>query len=250
MQPTERIVLITGASRGIGRAIALRLARERPAHVVVGYCMDHAAAAETVAALGQLGVEASALAGDLGREDSLNTFFDQVAAHVGRLDVFVSNAARAAFGPATELSSRSWGRTLDLNATAFLLGARRAAALMPDGGRIVGVSSLGADFCPPGYAALGAAKAALESLARYLAVELAPRAINVNVVSGGLVDTPSSRRHPDFERLATEVASRTPEGRIGQVDDLAGVVAFLCGPDAAWVRGQTVIADGGYSLAL
>ncbi len=264
-----RIVLVTGGSRGIGRAIALRLARERPAHVVIGYCLDHDAARRTVADLEALGVGASSLAADLGHPAEVDLLFARVGERFGRLDVFVSNAARATFRPVAELSAKAFRRTVEINAQAFLLGAQRAADLMdgpdrgqggeddPDGqgdrgsrgGRIVAVSSLGAHACAPGYAALGAAKAAVEALARYLAVELAPRGINVNVVCGGLIDTPSVRRHPQYEELARSIAARTPAGRVGRPEDLAGIVAFLCGPEAGWIRGQTLVADGGFSLA-
>lgn len=248
MAASGRIVLVTGGSRGVGRAIALRLARDLPEHVVIGYCTDHDAARATVAELEAAGVGASAVAADLAREEQIEALFADVERRFGRLDVFVSNAARATFRAAAELSARSWQRTLDINARALLLGARHAAGLMREGGHVVAVSSLGASRCAPGYAALGAAKAAIEALVRYLAVELAPRGIHVNAVSGGLLDTPSSRLHPEFERLADEVRRRTPAARLGRPEDLAGVVAFLCGPDAAWVSGQTLVADGGWSI--
>jgi len=246
------IVLVTGGTRGIGRAISLRLARERPAHIVVAYCLDHEAARRAVADLQELGVEASAVATDVSKPELLDELFAGIRQRFGRLDVFVSNAARTAFRPALELGVRNWQRILELNAQAFLVGSQLAAGIMRHhgGGRIVGLSSLGAGSCIPGYAGLGAAKAALESLARYLAVELAPLGINVNVVSGGFVDTGAVQLGPDYERLKEEVAARTPAGRVGRPEDLAGVVAFLCSPEADWIRGQTLVADGGMSLVL
>ena len=246
-----QIVLVTGGSRGIGRATALRLAAERPEHIVIGYCSDHDAARATVEDLERAGVAASSVCADVGRVELIEEMFGGIRARFGRVDVFVSNAARGAFAEAEALSVRSWQRTMDLNARAFLVGAQLAADLMRQrGGRIVGLSSLGAGRYVPGYAALGAAKASLEATARYLAVSLAGRRINVNVVCGGLVDTASTRAHPDYARLAEEVARRTPAGRVGRPEDLAGVVAFLCGPDARWIRGQTLIVDGGFSLTL
>jgi enoyl-[acyl-carrier protein] reductase III len=247
----DRVVAITGASRGIGRAIALRLARERPRHVVVGYCTNHEAARRTVGEIEALGVAASPLSTDVGQEEELRAFFAEIRKRCGRLDVFVANAARTAFAPTLELSMRSWRRTLELNVDAFLLGAQLAARLMEEGGtggHIVGLSSLGARAYVPSYAALGTAKAAIEALTRYLAVELAPRGINVNVVCAGFIDTDSTRMLPSFDAAVAETAARTPAGRIGRPEDLAGVVAFLCSPEAAWIRGQTVVADGGYSL--
>lgn len=246
-----RIVLITGGSRGIGRATALRLADAQPEHIVIGFCTNHDAARATVSELEDRGVASSEIAVDVGRVELLEEMFRAVGDRFGRLDVFVSNAARGAFADVDHLSVRAWQKTMDLNARAFLVGAQLAAGLMRErGGRIVGVSSLGASRYVPGYAALGAAKATLEATARYLAVTLAPLNINVNVVSGGLVDTASTRAHPDHETLFRDVARRTPAGRIGQPEDMARVITFLCSPDADWIRGQTIVADGGLSLLL
>lgn len=252
MALTDQVILVTGGSRGIGRAIALRLAREDPAQIVIGYCLNHQAARQTVAEIEALGVRASAIAADVGRSELLQQLFGQVRQRCGRLDIFVSNAARTSFRPAMELDPRSWERIMDLNARAFLLGAQLAAPIMREngGGRIIGISSLGSRFSAPGYAGLGAAKAAIESLTRYLAVELADWGINVNVVCGGLVDTPTMRLAPDYQRLTDYVLARTPARRLGRPEDLAGVVALLCSPESDWIRGQTLIADGGFSLSL
>jgi len=246
-----QIVLITGGTRGIGRAIALRLAREHPAHILVGYCMDYTSARQTVADIEAMGVPASMQSLDVGQETLLRGLFDHVRERFERLDIFISNAARTTFRPAMELNSRNWQKVMDMNARAFLLGSQMAAELMgPNGGRIIGLSSLGSRFCVPDYAGLGAAKAVIETLARYLAVELAPRKINVNVVSAGFVDTESMRLAPDYDELVRHVVAGTPAGRLATPADVAGVVAFLCSPESDWIRGQTLIADGGYSLAL
>jgi enoyl-[acyl-carrier protein] reductase III len=248
---SDSVALITGGTRGIGKGIALRLARERPRHLILAYCMDHRAARETVAQVRALGVSVSSVVCDVGDEKMLREMFGQVEAEYQRLDIFVSNAARTAFQPAATLDSRSWRRTLESNAEAFLLGAQLSAPLMRrnGGGRIIAISSLGSRYYVPSYAALGAAKAAIESLARYLAVELAPD-INVNAVCGGFVDTDSMRMVPDYERVARTVIERTPAGRMGQPADVAGVVAFLCSAESGWIRGQTLVADGGFSLGL
>lgn len=248
----DQVVAITGASRGIGRAIALRLARDGPRHVVVGYVSNNHAARETVDALGGLGVAASVARVDVAQEPMLREMFDRIRAEHGRLDVFVSNAARTSFRPAMQLNVRNWQKIMDINARAFLLGAQMAAEIMREGegGRIIGMSSLGSRFALPNYSALGAAKAMIESLTRYLAVELAPWGINVNVVCGGFVDTPSMRLAPDYDALEAQVVAGTPAGRVARPDDLAGIVAFLCSPESDWIRGQTLVADGGYSLTL
>lgn len=244
----DRTVLITGGTRGIGKATALRLAQDRPAHIVLVYALDHEAATAAVSEVKARGVEASILCADVSREAELQRVFNTVRERHGRLDVLVSNAARASFGPLSEISSRTWQRVTDLNTRAFLLGAQLAARLMPEGGRIIALSSLGSRACPPGYGALGAAKAAIECLVRYLAVELGPRGISVNAVSGGFVDTDSTRLLEQFEQVRTEIAAHTPLGRIAKPEDIAGVVALLCRAEADWIQGQTIIADGGYSL--
>lgn len=247
-----QVVAITGGSRGIGRAIALRIARDRPKHIVVGYASNYTAARETVSAIGEMGVHASMVRLDVGQEDLLRSLFDLVRDEFQRLDVFVSNAARTTFRPTMALNRRNWQKVMDINARAFLLGSQMAAELMHEngGGRIIGISSLGSQFCIPEYASLGAAKAVIETLARYLAVELAPWNINVNVVSGGFVNTESMRMAPNFDELVQHVVSQTPAGRVATPEDLAGIVAFLCSPDSDWIRGQTLVADGGYSLVL
>jgi enoyl-[acyl-carrier protein] reductase III len=247
---TKPVVLITGGTRGIGRAIALRLARTRPRHIVLVYCLDHQAARSTLEEIRSMGVSASTMVCDVGQEKLQREMFQQVEQSFGRLDIFVANAARTAFESASTLPSRSWKRTIELNAESFLVGAQLAAAIMKKngGGRIIALSSLGSRSFIPNYAALGAAKSAIENLARYFAFEMAPYGINVNVVCGGFIDTQSMHLHPDYESIAKDIAARTPVGRIGTPDDLAGIVAFLCSPESDWIRGQTLVADGGFSL--
>lgn len=248
MSVTGGIVLVTGGSRGIGLATSLRLAAERPAHIVIAYALDHDAARAAVRDLEQRGVAASAIVSDVGQLDSLDALFRTIEERHGRLDVFVSNAARASFRGAMELTPRTWSKVMDLNARAFLAGAQHAAKLMTGGGRIVALSSLGARYFTPGYLALGAAKAAIEAMVRYLAVELAPSGINVNAVCGGLIETATTQLLPDYVQLRDHVIARTPAGRIGRPDDLAEIVAFLSSPAADWIRGQTIVADGGFTL--
>lgn len=250
MSLTDQIILITGGSRGIGRSIALRLAREKPGCIIITYCSNHQAARQTEAEIQQIGVSALVMCTEVSKEEMLRDLFEEVDKRFGRLDVFVSNAARAAFRPVTQLNSRNWQRIMDINARAFLLGSQLAAELMKKngGGKIIGVSSLGSRYYTPGYSGLGAAKAAIETLARYLAVELAPFNINVNIVSGGFVDTESMKVIPNYEEFKAYMASRTPAQRVGRPEDIAGVVNFLCSPDSDWIRGQTIIADGGFSI--
>ena len=245
-----RIAFITGGSRGIGRATALRLVAHRPAHIAIGYVLDHDAARCTVAEIEQLGVPASAHCADVSDEGAFRDVFSKLESRHGRLDLLISAAARASFGPLLDVSPRSWQRVMDLNARAFLLGAQFAAPLMIEGGRILGISSLGGRAFLRNYGLLGAAKAAIENLTRYLAVELAGRSIRVNSVCGGFVDTDSTRMLPDFEQAAIAIASKTPLARVGKPEDIAAVLAFLCSSDSDWITGQTIVADGGLSLGL
>jgi NAD(P)-dependent dehydrogenase (short-subunit alcohol dehydrogenase family) len=212
--------------------------------------MNHEAARTTVAEIEAAGVEASRLVVDVGDEKMLTQMFASVRERFRRLDIFVSNAARTAFDPAPSLSVRSWRRIQEINSQAFLVGAQRAASIMREngGGRIIGISSLGSRYFVPNYAGLGAAKAAIEALARYLAVEFADWKVNVNVVCAGLIDSDAIRMLPDYKAVLSHAAERTPVHRVGQPEDVAGVVALLCQPDSDWIRGQTIIADGGYSL--
>ncbi len=248
----DGVAFVTGGTRGIGRAVALRLAKEQPKHMILAYCLDHEAARKTVGDLADLGVSAEALVTNVGDPALLEKAFHHIEERYGRLDVFVSNAARASFVPSMDLSVRLFSRMMELNAQAFLLGSQLAARIMMknEGGFIVGVSSLGSQRCAPLYSGLGASKAALEALARYLACELAPSNINVNVVSGGYIDTASMRLNPERDRLVEHVLSRTPAGRVGRPEDLAEVVGFLCTPESGWIRGQVLIADGGFSLTM
>jgi enoyl-[acyl-carrier protein] reductase III len=171
---------------------------------------------------------------------------DEVAA-LGPLDVLVHNAATGVIRPALETEDKHWDWTLNANARALLQLARATAPQMPAGSAIVAISSLGAQRVLENYALVGTSKAALEALVRYLAVELAPRGIRVNAVSGGVVDTGALDHFPNREQML-ESGTANPVGRLVAPDDVAGAVAFLCGPDAKMVCGQTLVVDGGFSL--
>jgi enoyl-[acyl-carrier protein] reductase III len=149
---------------------------------------------------------------------------------------------------ALETEDKHWDWTVNANARAFLQLARAAAPQMPDGSSLVAISSLGAQRVLENYVLVGTSKAALESLVRYLGVELAPR-IRVNAVSGGVVETGALEHFPNKEEMLRAGAAN-PVGRLVSPDDIAGAVAFLCGPDAAMIRGQTIVVDGGFSLVV
>jgi enoyl-[acyl-carrier protein] reductase III len=235
-------VFVTGGSRGIGRAIALRFARDGADRVAIGYLRNDAAAESTADELRALGTDALLVRGNVSSDRVL----EEVAA-LGPLDVLVHNAATGVVRPALETEDKHWDWTLNANARALLSLARVAAPQMPEGSSIVAISSLGSHRVLENYVLVGTSKAALEALVRYLAVELAPRGIRVNAVSAGVVETGALEHFPNREEmLATGAAN--PAGRLVAPDDVAAAVAFLCGPDAEMVRGHTLVVDGGFSL--
>ncbi len=235
-------VLVTGGSRGIGKAIALRFARDGATRVAIGYMRSDAAAHETAAELQALGAEPVLVRGNVTSDPVL----EQVAA-LGPLDVFVHNAATGVIRPALETEDKHWDWTMNANARAFLALTRVIAPTMPAGSSVVAISSLGSIRVLENYALVGTSKAALESLVRYLAVELGPAGIRVNGVSGGVVDTGALDHFPNREEML-EMGARNAAGRIVTPEDIAGAVAFLSSPDAAMVRGQMLIVDGGFNL--
>ena len=235
-------VLVTGGSRGIGKAIALRFALLGAARVAIGYFRSDVAADETARELEAIGAEPVLVRGNITSEKVLA----QVAA-LGSLHVLVHNAATGVIRPALETEDKHWDWTHHANARALLSLARVAAPSMPAGSSIVAISSLGSTRVLDNYALVGTSKAALEALVRYLAVELAPRGIRVNAVSAGVVETGALEHFPNREAML-EMGARNPAGRLVSPDDVAGTVAFLCSDDAAMIRGQTIVVDGGWSL--
>lgn len=241
-----KIALVTGGGRGIGRAVSLSLA-ERGANVVIAYLRKRAAAEEVCAAIEGVGVKATALRANVGDEDDIDRLFDSVAEMYGRLDVFISNAATGVIRGVRDLDARAWGWTMDANARALLLGAKRAERLMDGGGSIVAVSSLGARRVMPGYAVVGASKAAVEALVRYLAVEFAP-SVRVNAVSPGVVDTDALSFFGDKDAIVARARAATPAGELATPADVAAAVMFLTSAAAAKVTGHILTIDGGAEL--
>ncbi|HXV27842.1 MAG TPA: glucose 1-dehydrogenase [bacterium] len=250
VQPLQnKVALITGASRGIGRAIAIRLA-SMGAHVVVNYVRNEEAARDVVKKLTELGVRALPFRANVGAAQDIEELVQAALQEFGGIDLLVHNAALGAFKPVHKLKLNQWELSMDVNTKALFLLSQKVIPVMEQkgGGHILTISSLGAHRFIPNYGAIGISKAALEILVKYLAAELAPKNIRVNCVSGGLVDTDAVKSFPRYDELKKEIIDRTPAGRIGKPEDLADVVAFLVSPEANWIYGQTIVADGGLSL--
>jgi len=249
-RPLEgRIALVTGGSRGIGRAIALRLAADG-AGVIINYLRKKSAAEQTVQDIKEMGVAAHAIKANLAEPEKIDAMFDDIEARFGRLDILVHNAASGVARTALDLDDRGWDWTMNINARAFLLCARRAAPMMKSGSRMVAISSLGSRLAWPIYTAVGVSKAALEALVRYLAVELAPRGISVNGIAPGAVESEALKLYTADKDLPQSSWQNTPAGRMVRNEDIAGVVSFLCSEESEMIRGQTIILDGGLSLSM
>jgi enoyl-[acyl-carrier protein] reductase III len=235
-------VFVSGGSRGIGRAIALRFARQGADRVAIGYLRNDRAAEETAEELRQAGAEPLLVRGNVGSERMLA----QVA-ELGPLDVLVHNAATGVVRPALETEDKHWDWTHAANARALLSLARTVVPSMPPGSSIVGISSLGSQRVLDNYALIGTSKAALEALVRYLAVELAPRGIRVNAVSAGVVETGALDHFPNREEMLA-AGRANPAGRLVEPEDVAAAVSFLCSPEAEMIRGHVLVVDGGFLL--
>lgn len=244
-----KIALITGGSRGIGRAITLKLASEG-ADVIINYFRKTETAEGTAQEAHNKGVNAHIIKANVGDPIKVDRMFAEIEEKFGRLDILVNNAASGVPRTALELDTRGWDWTMDINAKAFLLCAQRAVKLMKNGGKMVSISSLGSRLVTPVYTAVGVSKAALEALTRYLAVELAPKGICVNGIAAGAVESEALKMYTADLRMAQQTVQTTPAGRMVLPEDIANLVAFLCSDNSEMVRGQIITIDGGMSLTL
>jgi enoyl-[acyl-carrier protein] reductase III len=242
-----RIALVTGGARGIGAAIARKLAGAG-ADLAIIYYSSHAAAEALVGELRAAGRRALALQTDVADPDGVAAACVRVRDELGAVDIAVSNAASGVLRPAAELTRKHWRWCLEANALALHSLAEALAPAMPRGGRVVALTSFGAERALPDYAFVGASKAALEALVRYLAVELGPRGITVNAVRASALDTDALRAFPARDQLLAELARRTPLGQPLTVDHVADAVYLLCLPEADMITGQVLTVDGGYAV--
>jgi enoyl-[acyl-carrier protein] reductase III len=244
-----KLALITGSGRGIGRAIALKLASQG-ADIIVNFFRHRESAEQTAKDVRALGVKAEVIRANVGDPEKVNEIFDVITNKFGRLDILINNAASGVGRPLVDIDVKAWEWTMDINVRACLLCAQRAAKLMEGrGGKIVSISSLGSRFVLPNYTVVGVSKAALEALTRYLAIELAPQGICVNAVAASAVETEALKFYFK-EGLIKDSQQATPAGRMVIPEDVANVVAFLCREEAFMIRGQTIIVDGGTSVGL
>ena len=243
---TEPWVLVTGGSRGIGRAAALELAR-RGWNVVIGYLRNEGAADAVAEEIRALERRVLLAPHNVAKADECAALVRQVQGECGALHGLVHCAGLGALSPVLDTRPGRWQLAWDSHVGALLHLLAEARGLLAPGAGVVALSSLGSRAVLPGYAAIGAMKGALETLVRYLAVELAEQDLHVNAVCAGPVDTDSLRSFASFAEIEAE-SVRRPSRRLGTPEDLAPVIAFLLSPEARWLRGQVLVVDGGFSL--
>ncbi len=248
---TGRVALVTGSSRGIGRACALRLA-EAGADVIVNYVTSHAAAMEVAEEIDALGRRAAVVKADVSEDDDVRSMMEFVDREFDRLDILVSNAATGGFRPLLGASLRHFDNAMHTNVLALVYLVQAALPLLEKGegrAKVVAISSHGSHLALPWYGLIGGSKAALESVARHLTLEVGHRGINVNVVKAGLVDTDSTRRIPHAEAIFAARTEKTMVGsRVLSADDVANAVLFLASPLSDMIQGETITVDGGAAI--
>ncbi len=244
-----KTAVITGSGRGIGRGIALALAAQG-CNIAVNYVRKREEAEQTAGEIGALGVRAAVIKANVGKEEEVRQLVDEAAAELGGVDIFVGNAASGVLKPLSEIDAKAWDWTLNINARSILFGAQAAVPYMRQRGwgRILTVTSIGSRRVFPEYGVVGVSKAAIETVTRYLAVELAPANIICNCISPGVVVTGALDFFPRRDAMIAHAVKHTPAGRIATPEDVGAVAAWLCSDAAAMIVGQTIEVDGGYSL--
>lgn len=242
-----KTALITGGARGIGKAIALKLA-SHGVNVIIAYYNSAEEADQVCSEIKGMGRRALAVQVNVSDERSVAEMMEIVKEHFEHIDILISNAASGVLKPALKMSTKHWRWCLETNALALNHLAVQIKPLMPKGGRILALSSLGAIRAIPNYAFIGASKAALEALVRSLSLELAPDGISVNTISAGIVDTDALKYFPNREELLKECQERSLGGRLIEPADVANVAYLLCLPESEMIKGQTIFVDAGHSI--
>jgi enoyl-[acyl-carrier protein] reductase III len=243
-----KVALVTGGSRGIGRAISLKLADEG-SDIIINYFRKRSTAEATAQEVQAKGVKAHIIKANVGEPDNIDSMFAEIQQQFGKLDILINNAASGVPRSAIDLDVKGWDWTMNINARAFLLCAQKAVGLMTSGGKMVSISSLGSRMVMPSYTSVGVSKAALEALTHYLAIEFAPRKICVNGIAAGAVETEALKLYTADPSLPQPVWKTTPAGRMVLPEDIANLVAFLCKDESSMIRGQIIVIDGGLSLS-
>lgn len=246
---TGKVAVVTGASKGIGAAIAERLGREG-ANVVVNYASDKAGADRVVSEVKKAGSKAVAVQADVSKKGDIQKLFREVTDAFGKVDILVNNAGVYEFRALDDIDEEHFHRHFNINVLGLLLTTQEAVKHMNgDGGSIINISSVVAKTPGPGASVYSATKGAVDVVTRSLALELGSHNIRVNSLSPGFTDTEGVRASKDVDKTFEQIAvSRTPLGRIGTADDIAGTAAFLASEDSRWITGETLLVGGGIRL--
>jgi len=242
---TDKVAVVTGASKGIGAAIARELANDGAA-VIVNYASSPQQAEELVASIRSAGGKAKSVRADVSKPAEAKQLVDAALSEFGQLDILVNNAGVYEFLPLQQITEAHFDRMFDLNVKGLLFATQAATAAMGEhGGSVINIGSVASVSAPPGASVYSATKGAVDVITRSLAAELGPRKILVNAVLPGPVETEGTRSMPGFDQMNAMLLPRTPLGRIGQPRDIATVVSFLVSPEAGWITGQIIQAAGG-----
>ncbi|PQO29745.1 SDR family NAD(P)-dependent oxidoreductase [Bremerella cremea] len=248
---TGKIALVTGSSRGMGRACALRLA-EAGADVIVNYVTSRTAAMETAKEIRAMGRRSFVVKADVSQKDDVESMMEYIGEHIQQLDIIVSNAATGGFRPLLAANEKHFENTYHTNVLAMLYLVQGAMPLLEKSqgrAKVIGISSHGSDMALPWYGLIGSSKAALESLARHLTLEVGDKGINVNIVKSGLVETDSTKRLPGADQMFAHRKDKTMMGeRMLSIEDIANAVVFLASPLADLIQGETLVVDGGAAV--
>lgn len=248
---TGKIALVTGSSRGMGRACALRLA-EAGADVIVNYVTSRTAAMETAKEIRAMGRRSFVVKADVSEKDDVESMMEYIGDHIQQLDIIVSNAATGGFRPLLAANEKHFENTYHTNVLAMLYLVQAGMPLLEKSkgrAKVVGISSHGSDMALPWYGLIGSSKAALESLARHLTLEVGDKGVNVNIVKSGLVETDSTKRLPGADQMFAHRKDKTMMGeRMLSIEDIANAVVFLASPLADLVQGETLVVDGGAAV--